>query len=137
MNLYADIILDHWQNPQNYGFLDAPDLEAFEANPLCGDEITIQLKTKNSRLLEVGTDGQAKLNTKIEQVRFSGNGCAISQASASILTEFIIGKTIKDVKKINADHMIKLIGITPGPARIKCTTLALLTVKKAIEQEYY
>lgn len=125
MNLYADIILDHWQNPQNYGALDDPDLEAFEANPLCGDEITIQLKTNNS-----------KLNTKIEQVRFSGNGCAISQAAASILTEFIIGKTIKDVKKINADHMIKLIGITPGPARIKCTTLALLTVKKAIEQEH-
>lgn len=121
MNLYADIILDHWQNPQNSGTLSNYDLEAEEVNPLCGDEIRIQIKLSHQR-------------SAISDVRFSGNGCAISQAAASILTERIKGMDVKNVLILSDKDMINLLSITPGPARIKCTLLALFTVKKALKQ---
>lgn len=124
MNLYAEIILDHWRNPQNFGQLRNPDVEAYEFNPLCGDEIRLQLKLKaNSQ----------KPKARIEQVRFSGNGCAISTAAASMLTEYVKGKKLAELTKLTERDVISLLGIEIGPQRIKCATLPLIVLKKGVE----
>ena len=119
MNLYADIILDLWRHPQNFGEMENPDLAAFELNPLCGDEVKIQLKLDHRRLT-------------INDSRFTGNGCAISQASASLLTEFAKGKKLNDLTKLAEKDIISLLGIKVGPQRIKCAILPLITLKKAL-----
>lgn len=121
--LYADIILDLWRNPANFGEIKKPDLSAYELNPLCGDEIKIQLKLTTNHKLRF---------TKISQAKFSGNGCAISQASASLLTEFIKGKKLADMAKLTEKDLIELLGIEVGPARIKCVILPLIVLKRAI-----
>lgn len=119
--IYADIILDLWRNPQNFGNLPNPDLEAYELNPLCGDEVKIQIKLKSS-------NGQSR----ITDCRFSGNGCVISVAAASLLTEFVKGKRLGDLAKLTGNDIISLLGIQIGQQRIKCATLALQTLKKAL-----
>ena len=116
-DLYRQNILDHYQNPRNFGTLEHPDISAEDSNPLCGDEIRIDLRVK---------DGV------IEDVRFSGKGCSISRAAASMLTEEIRGKTLEEVKRIGRDDVLEMLGIELGPVRLKCALLALKTLKVGV-----
>lgn len=113
-DIYRDYILDHFKNPRNYGKLEKPDISYSDSNPLCGDEIKIDIKIE---------DG------KVSDIRFSGRGCAISKASASILTETIKGLALDEVKKIGREEMLDLLGIPLTPVRIKCALLPLKAVK--------
>lgn len=117
MDLYREEILEHWQNPQNFGVIDSADLVVEQINPLCGDEITIYIKLDDKRLT-------------INDIRFMGSGCAISMASASILSEAIKGKKVSQLAKITGKDVLGLIGGSVGPARLKCAFLALEAIKK-------
>ena len=111
-DIYREIILDYYRNPRNYGKLPNPDIAQRDSNPLCGDELEMQLNIKDN---------------KVADVKFTGKGCAISQASASMLTELIMGKDFEDVKKLSKEDILDNLGLHDlGPARIKC---ALLTHK--------
>ncbi len=112
-----EYLLDHYKNPRNYGMLPNPDITHEEGNPSCGDVVRIDLKITDN---------------KVEEVRFSGKGCAISQAAASILTEMIIDKDLGDIKKINKDDMLGALGITLSPVRLKCGLLALKVLKTGV-----
>ena len=119
MDIYREIILDHYQNPHHHGALDRPDATYTDSNPLCGDEITMQLK--------VGPDG------RVADVAFDGVGCAISQASASMLTDEVIGMPIDDVLKLGRENVIdNLGGIQLTPVRLKCALLSLGVLKASI-----
>ncbi len=111
---YRDYILDHFKNPRNYGRLEHPDITHEEDNPLCGDV--------------VGMDFQVK-DGVIEDIRFHGRGCAISQASASLLTERLKGLSLDEAKKINKEDVLGELGIDISPARIKCALLSLKVLK--------
>ena len=111
---YREYILDHYKNPRNFGRLENPDISHEELNPLCGDVIGIDLKVK---------DGA------IDDVRFHGRGCAISQASASLLTERIKGMSLEEAKKIGKDDVLDELGIEISAARIKCALLSLKVLK--------
>lgn len=117
MSLYSELILDHYQNPRNFGHLDNPTHKAQGSNPLCGDKITIETIIKDEKIIAI---------------RFSGSGCAISMASSSLLTTFVKGKSKKDLKKIDKDFIIKMIGINLGVNRIKCALLPLAVFQKLI-----
>jgi nitrogen fixation NifU-like protein len=112
-----DFIIEHYKNPQNFGHLENPDIVHEEGNPSCGDQIRIELKIDND---------------KITDVRFSGKGCAISQAAASILTEAIKGKTLDEVKQFDKQKMLDLLGIEVSAMRLKCALLALKVVKAGV-----
>lgn len=116
-DFYRQNILDHYQNPRNFGTLDKPDISAEDSNPLCGDKIRIDLLVKNG---------------SIEDVRFSGVGCSISRAAASMLTEEVKGKTLEEVKAIGRDEVLEMLGIELGPVRLKCALLALKTLKVGV-----
>jgi nitrogen fixation NifU-like protein len=116
-DFYRQNILDHYQNPRNFGTLERPDISAEDSNPLCGDKIRIDLRVKD------GT---------IEDVRFSGVGCSISRAAASMLTEEVKGKTLEEVKRIGRDEVLEMLGIELGPVRLKCALLALKTLKVGV-----
>lgn len=116
-DIYKDIILDYYRNPRNFGELPNPDVRAKDSNPLCGDIIEMQLKIN---------DG------KVEDIRFQGKGCAISQASASMLTEVAKGKSLDDVKALGKPDVLELLGIDPGPTRIKCALLGLKVLKLGV-----
>mgnify|MGYP001072356046 CR=1 FL=1 len=116
-DIYKEIILDYYRNPRNFGDLPDPDIRAKDTNPLCGDIIEMQLKVR---------DG------KIEDIRFMGQGCAISQASASMLTETVKGKTLDDIKALAKADVLSLLGIDPGPTRIKCALLGLKVLKLGV-----
>ncbi|MBD3360699.1 SUF system NifU family Fe-S cluster assembly protein [Candidatus Peregrinibacteria bacterium] len=118
MDLYPEIILDHFKNPRNKGIIKNPTKTAEKENTLCGDKIRIDL------LLDK--------NKKVRKIRFSGEGCAISQASASMLTEKLHGKPLSQIKKIPPKEIYKMLGIEISPARSKCALLSLETVKKAV-----
>ena len=111
---YREYILDHYKNPRNFGRLENPDISHEELNPLCGDVIGIDLKVK---------DGS------IDDVRFHGRGCAISQASASLLTERIKGMSLEEAKKIGKEDVLDELGIEISAARIKCALLSLKVLK--------
>jgi nitrogen fixation protein NifU and related proteins len=115
--LYRDYILDHYKNPRNFGTLEPHDLEHHDVNPLCGDELGVHLVVK-----EDGT---------IEDLRFHGQGCAISQASASIASEELIGMQAEDVRALGADWIIELLGIDISPTRRKCALLSLKVMRGA------
>jgi len=123
--LYREALLDIYKNPPNRGELLRPDFEAKLLNPLCGDEIKIQVELANSET--------QKEKRKIGKAVFSGNGCAISQASASLLAEFIEGKKLSEIQEIGSDDILKLLGITPTPARMGCALLSLDTLRKALK----
>ena len=114
MNIYQEELLDHYENPSNYGTLPNPDISHEEDNPLCGDRIRIDLGVE---------DGI------IKKVRFSGHGCTISLAAASMLTEEITGKSLAEVKQLSRDDILEMIGIPLGPVRVKCALLPLKVLK--------
>jgi nitrogen fixation protein NifU and related proteins len=116
-DIYRDIILDYYRNPRNFGDLPDADVRVKDSNPLCGDIIEMQLRINEG---------------KIQDVRFKGRGCAISQASASMLTETIKGKTLEEVKAMNKTDVLNLLGIDPGPTRIKCALLSLKVIKLGV-----
>jgi nitrogen fixation NifU-like protein len=116
-DLYRQNILDHYQSPRNFGTLDNPDISAEDSNPLCGDVIRMDLKIE---------DG------KVADVRFTGKGCSISRAAASMLTEEIRGKSLEEVKRIGKDEVLEMLGIELGPVRLKCALLALKTLKVGV-----
>jgi nitrogen fixation NifU-like protein len=116
-DLYRDFILEHYKRPRNFGELEPHDLEAHEYNPLCGDEIGVQIKV---------ADG------KIADLRFNGHGCAISQAAASIASEELIGMDVEEAAKLDADWMLALLGIDISATRRKCALLLLKALRHAI-----
>jgi nitrogen fixation NifU-like protein len=116
-DIYKDIILDYYRNPRNFGDLQDPDVRSKDSNPLCGDIIEMQLKIHDGR---------------VEDLRFKGKGCAISQASASMLTETVKGKTLDEIKAMGKNDVLNLLGIDPGPTRIKCALLGLKVLKLGV-----
>lgn len=114
-DFYRELILDHYKNPRNKGTLDPNDISYEDDNPLCGDRIRIDLRV----------DG----DQRVTEVAFNGRGCAISQASASLLTEEIKGKTLEEIKKISKEDILEMLGIELGPVRLKCALLSLKVLK--------
>jgi len=121
-DIYREIILDHYRNPRNKGKLPNADVSIHDSNPLCGDEIDIHLKVEEE---------------KVKEIKFEGRGCAISQASASMLTEMIVGKSLSTVKDLKKQDILENIGLTNlGPARIKCALLSLKVLKLSMVKYY-
>ena len=117
-DIYREIILDYYRNPRNYGKIQNPDVAQKDSNPLCGDELEMHLNIKDN---------------KVADVKFTGKGCAISQASASMLTELIMGKDFDYVKKLSKEDILDNLGLHDlGPARIKCALLSLKVLKSGL-----
>jgi len=118
-DIYRELILDYYRNPRNFGKLEKFDIDARDTNPLCGDEVEIQIR--------VG-EGQ-----KIEDIKFVGKGCAISQASASMLTELAKGKKLDWVKEVAKEDIFKMLGNPDlGPSRVKCALLGMKVLKTGV-----
>ena len=115
--LYRDYILDHYKNPKNFGEITEPDLEFHDKNPLCGDEMELQL---------VVEDG------KIADLKWHGQGCAISQAAASIASEELIGMPVDEAAQLDADWMLEHMGIQISATRRKCALLNLKVLRGAV-----
>jgi nitrogen fixation NifU-like protein len=118
-DLYRDEILEHYREPHNFGTLDAPDASHEGHNPLCGDRITMM----------VTVDGEGN----VSDIAFSGRGCAISQASASLLTDEIKGRPVAEIEAMKNQDILDLLGIEISPARLKCALLSLDTLQHALE----
>ena len=117
-SVYSEIILDYYRHPRNKGTLDHPQISAKDSNPLCGDIIEMQLELDK--------------NNSVKEVRFNGQGCAISQASASMLTELVKGKTLDDARRISKDEILSLIGGQLSAVRLKCALLSLKVLKTGV-----
>ena len=118
-DLYREVILDHYKNPRGQGAIANPDAEAEGQNPLCGDEVAIS----------VVLDGET-----IEDVRFRGRGCAISQAATSMLTELVRGRSVAEVAEMPKDDLLEEVGIPLTPVRLKCALLGLGVLKVALHR---
>jgi nitrogen fixation NifU-like protein len=116
-DFYRDFILDHYRNPHNFGHLDRYDAAAEDLNPLCGDQIRVELAVDENR--------------NVSDVRFSGKGCAISQASMSMLTDAIKGKSLEEIATLPKEAVLENVGIGISPARMKCAMLGLKVLKSA------
>ena len=117
-DLYREVIIEHYKNPSYRGRLDPHDISFADSNPLCGDHIVIDLNV----------DG----DDKVTDARFDGHGCAISQASADLLIESIIGKSLDEVKSLNKQYILDMLGIDLGPVRLKCALLSLKVLKAGV-----
>jgi nitrogen fixation NifU-like protein len=118
-NLYRDFILEHYRNPHNKGVLDPHDLHFADSNPTCGDEMSMTLLLDESR-------------QRIADVAFDGRGCAISQASASILTDELRGMTLDEIRDMDPKTLLEGIGVPIGPARLKCALLSYKVLQGAV-----
>ena len=119
--MYREVILDHYKNPHGHGVIEDPDAEADGQNPLCGDEVSIYVL--------FGEDGET-----IDEVKFSGRGCAISQAATSMLMDMATGRTATDVATMDKDELLAEIAIPLTPVRLKCAMLGLTTLKVALHK---
>ena len=116
-DLYRDYILDHYKRPRNFGELEPHDLEAFEQNPLCGDQLGVHIAVDDGHIADL---------------RFHGHGCAISQAAASIASEELKGMSLAQAGSLNADWMLELLGIPVSATRRKCALLGLKALRGAV-----
>ncbi|HXF86078.1 MAG TPA: SUF system NifU family Fe-S cluster assembly protein [Anaerolineales bacterium] len=116
-DLYREIIIEHYKNPSYRGRLDPHDIYFADNNPLCGDHIEITIQTEEG---------------KVKDARFDGHGCAISQASADLLIESIIGKSLEEVKQLSKQDILDMLGIDLGPVRLKCALLSLKVLKAGV-----
>jgi len=119
--LYREVIIDHYKNPRGHGLIEDADAEAEGQNPLCGDEVTIYVAFAD--------DGDT-----IDEVKFSGRGCAISQAATSMLTEMVRGRSASQVATLPREELLDEIGIPLTPVRLKCALLGLSTLKLALHK---
>ena len=117
-DLYREVIIEHYKNPSHRGHLDPHDITFADNNPLCGDHIEITI--------QIAEDGTVK------DARFDGHGCAISQASADLLVESVIGKPLEEVKKLGRHDILEMLGIELGPVRMKCALLSLKVLKAGV-----
>ncbi|MBX5445686.1 Fe-S cluster assembly sulfur transfer protein SufU [Sphaerobacter sp.] len=115
-DLYRENILDHYRNPRNYGTIENADISYEDSNPLCGDRVRIDMRIE---------DG------KIAEIKFTGRGCAISQASASMLTEMVEGADLDEIRELSAQDILDELGVPISPARVKCALLGLKVLKSA------
>jgi nitrogen fixation protein NifU and related proteins len=115
--LYREYILDHYKNPRNFGELEDPDVQFEDRNPLCGDELGVQIRLEGDR---------------VSELRFHGQGCAISQATASIISEELIGKTVAEIAELDRHFVVEEIGIDLSPTRLKCGLLGLKVAQGAL-----
>jgi len=121
-DMYQEVILQHYRSPKNFGPLEHADRTGEESNPLCGDHITLRLKVDPA-------------SQKIERVGFEGDGCAISMASTSMLTERLVGVTLAEAGKISPDDVIQKLGIPLSPVRLKCALTGYAALGKALHPE--
>ena len=119
--MYREVILDHYKNPRGHGELADADASAEGQNPLCGDEVSIYVR--------FGADGDT-----IDEIRFQGRGCAISQAATSMLTELVAGRKASEIATLPRDELLDEIGIPLTPVRLKCALLGLGTLKVALHK---
>ncbi len=118
-DIYRELILDYYRNPRNFGKLEHFDISSHDTNPLCGDEIDMQIRVGEDR--------------KIEEIKFSGKGCAISLASASMLTELAKGRKLEWVKEVSKEDIVNMLGNPElGPSRIKCALLGMKVLKTGV-----
>ena len=118
MDIYRELILDHYKNPHNFGHLPHPDSVIEEGNVTCGDRIIMEINVNKKK--------------EITDIKFSGEGCAISQASASMLTDKVKGLNVEKILKLASSDIIDMLGTTLTPSRTKCATLPLEVLQKAI-----
>ncbi|MFC2064833.1 Fe-S cluster assembly sulfur transfer protein SufU [Chloroflexota bacterium] len=114
-DMYREVIIDRYKNPQYRGKLEPNDITFEDDNPLCGDHIRIDLRLDDDE--------------RVNEVRYDGHGCAISQASADLLAESIIGKSVEEIKQLTREDVLELLGIELGPVRLKCALLSLKVLK--------
>jgi nitrogen fixation NifU-like protein len=117
-DLYRELIIERYKNPQFRGKLDPHDITFQDENPLCGDQLRIDLRVDE--------------NDRVTEAAFDGHGCAISQASADLLLESVVGKTLDEVKALTRDDILELIGLELGPVRLKCALLSLKVLKAGV-----
>ncbi len=119
-DMYREVILEHYRHPANYGTMEDATFTAEGQNPLCGDELTVQIR--------VGDDG------RVAGVRFTGHGCAISQASMSMLSEQLVGMEPSAVAALTREDVIEMLGIELSPVRLKCALLGLVVTKMGLHE---
>jgi len=117
-DLYRELIIDRYKNPHFRGSLEPNDITFEDDNPLCGDHIRIDLRIDAAN--------------RVSEVAFDGHGCAISQAAADLLAESVMGKTLDEVKQINKQDILDMLGIELGPVRLKCALLSLKVLKAGV-----